>query len=294
MKRVLITGANSYIGTSVEKWLKKYPDKYSVDTIDVKNNFWKEKSFSTYDVVYHVAGIAHADVGKVSDETKKLYYTVNRDLAIEIAKKAERDGVRQFIFMSSMIIYGESGGFREKRIITKDTKPRPANFYGDSKWQADEGIQRLGNNNFKVVIVRPPMIYGKGSKGNYPMLAKIAKKSPIFPEVKNQRSMLYIDNLCEFIRLVIENEDFGIFFPQNAEYNCTSTIIKEIAKNYRKNIIVTPLLAPFVALAALFPGKIGGLVNKAFGNFCYEKNMSVYKNNYQLVSFEESIEFTEK
>ena len=294
MKKIVITGANSYIGTAVERWLLNHDNQYLVDTVDMIDGSWREKDFSKYDVVYHVAGIAHADVGKVSEETKQFYYQINTDLAVETAKKARQEGVKQFIFMSSMIIYGESGGFGKTKMITRDTVPSPANFYGDSKWQADKKIQELESANFKVVIVRPPMIYGKGSKGNYPTLAKMAKKLPFFPKVQNQRSMLHIDNLCEFIRLMIENEETGIFFPQNKEYSETSQLVQLIAESTGNKIVLTSLLNPFVYLASCVPGKIGGLVNKAFGNLTYDKEMSVYeKGTYQLGDLEESIRKTE-
>lgn len=294
MKKILITGANSYIGTAVERWLAQCKESYLVETVDMIDGTWREKDFSEYDVVYHVAGIAHADVGKVLDETKAFYYKINTDLAVETAKKAKSEGVKQFIFMSSMIIYGESGGYGQAKMIGKDTIPSPANFYGDSKWQADQRIQELADEHFKVVVVRPPMIYGKGSKGNYPTLAKMAKKLPVFPNVQNQRSMLHIDNLCEFIRLMIENEEAGVFFPQNSEYSQTSRLVQMIATSTGHHIISTKLLNPFVWIASRIPGKVGGLVNKAFGNLTYDKEMSVYtKGTYQLVSLEESIEKTE-
>lgn len=294
MKKILITGANSYIGTAVESWLVQYEERYTVETVDMIDGTWREKDFSEYDVVYHVAGIAHADVGKVSEETKAFYYKINTDLAVETAKKAKGEGVKQFIFMSSMIVYGESGGFGHAKMIYKDTIPSPANFYGDSKWQADQNIQKLEDESFKVVIVRPPMIYGKGSKGNYPTLAKIAKKLPIFPNIQNQRSMLHIDNLCEFIRLIIENEESGIFFPQNKEYSQTSQLVQMIAASTGRHIMLTKLLNPFVWIASCIPGKVSGLVNKAFGNLTYDKEMSVYpQGTYQIVSLEESIEKTE-
>ena len=102
MKKILITGANSYIGTSFEKYINdNYADQYQVDTIDMIDSSWREKSFKGYDVVYHVAGIAHSDSGKISPEKEKLYRNVNTDLTIETAKKAKADGVKQFIFMSS-------------------------------------------------------------------------------------------------------------------------------------------------------------------------------------------------
>lgn len=295
MKKILITGAGSYIGTSFENYMGHWSDRYSVDTVDMIDGSWREKDFSGYDVVFHVAGIAHADVGHASEETKKKYYAINTDLTVETAKKAKSDGVKQFIFMSSAIVYGESAPMGKTKIITKDTKPEPANFYGDSKLQAENGINPLNDEAFKVVVLRPPMIYGKGSKGNYPMLAKMARKLPIFPNVKNQRSMLYVGNLCEFIKLMIDNEEAGMYHPQNAEYVSTSEMVKEIAKVYGKKIWVTKFLNPFVWLASKVPGKVGGLANKAFGNFVYDKIISEYKNSsYIKIDLSKSIVMTEE
>ena len=108
MKKILITGANSYIGMSFEKYIKdNFASDYVVDTIDMIDGSWKEKSFAGYDVVYHVAGIAHSDNGKISVEKEKLYRSVNTNLTIEVAKKAKAEGVKQFVFMSSAIIYGD-------------------------------------------------------------------------------------------------------------------------------------------------------------------------------------------
>ena len=176
MKRILITGANSYIGISFEKYVSQWPEKYETDTVDMIDGSWREKSFAGYDAVFHVAGIAHSDNGKISEEKEKLYYSVNTDLTIETAKKAKEDGVKQFVFMSSAIVYGESAPIGKQKIITKETPVSPANCYGDSKVQAEKGLKGLEDDRFKVVILRPPMIYGKGSKGNYPVLVKVAKK----------------------------------------------------------------------------------------------------------------------
>jgi len=292
MKRILITGAGSYIGTTFENYIKQWPDKYSVDTVDMIDGSWREKDFGGYDVVFHVAGIAHADVGHASEETKKKYYAINADLTVETAKKTKENGAKQFIFMSSAIVFGESAPMGKSKVITKDTKPAPANFYGDSKLQAENGINPLNDESFKVVILRPPMIYGKGSKGNYPMLAKMARKMPIFPNVKNQRSMLYVGNLCEFIRLMIDNDEAGTFHPQNSEYVSTSEMVRQIANVYGKKIWITKLLNPFVWLASKVPGKIGGLANKAFGNFAYDMGMSEYEA-YRKFTLDMSVGMTE-
>lgn len=299
-KKVLITGAGSYIGQSFINYAKKnYPDNFEIEELDLMETSWKNVSFSKYDIVYHVAGIAHADVGKVSEEIKEKYYKVNTDLTVEVAKKAKEDGVREFIFMSSMIIYGESAPYGKKKVIDENTVPMPANFYGDSKLQADVAVRTLADEKFKVIVLRPPMIYGKGSKGNYPILAKIARKLPVFPNVNNERSMLHIDNLCEFlcqILLVRETNDNAIvLIPQNAEWIKTSAMVKEIANVSGKNIIELKVLKPAVIIGSKIPGKIGGIVNKAFGNNCYAHNISVYSDiDYQKITLKESIKLTEK
>ena len=295
MKKVLITGANSYIGTSFEAWAKgKYPGEFEIDTVDMVDGSWRETSFSGYDAVFHVAGIAHADVGHVSEERKAFYYKINRDLAVETAQKAKEDGVSQFVFMSSMIVYGESAGFGKRKAVTKSTKPHPANFYGDSKWQADKGVRKLADDSFHVAVLRPPMIYGKGSKGNYPLLAKMAKKLPVFPDIQNERSMLYIGNLCEFLCLLMQSGDGGIYFPQNAEYVRTSEMVRLIAKASGHKIWITKLFNPAVWVAGKIPGKVSGMVNKAFGNMTYEMDMSqAFEGKYRCASLARSIHLTE-
>lgn len=286
MKRILITGKDSYIGTSFEKWVSRWPEEYHVDTLDTKGD-WQSYDFSPYDVVFHVAGIAHVDA---KANMEYLYYRVNRDLTIEAAQKAKAEGVKQFIFMSSIIVYGDSSKLGEKRVITKDTIPTSTNFYGNSKLQAEQGIQPLQDERFKVVILRPPMIYGQGSKGNYPKLARLAQKTPIFPDIENERSMLYIENLCEFIRLMIDNEEKGIFFPQNEEYVKTTELVKTIAEVYGKKM----------RLAKVFNGLIRWgskkvpAINKVFGSLVYEKEMSDYQDfEYCRSNFKQTIEKTE-
>lgn len=284
MKRILITGKNSYIGTSLYKWLAKYPDDYIMETISLRDGSWRHKDFSKYQAVFHVAGIAHVS-SKHSEE--KLYYKINRDLAIEIAEKSKLDGVKQFIFMSSIIVYGNSS--KKTTLINMNTKPDPNNYYGKSKLQAEEGILNLASNAFKTIILRPPMVYGKGSKGNYPKLSKGAQKLPVFPDFDNKRSMLHIDNLCEFIKLMIDNEENGLFFPQNTDYVRTSHMVSMIAKVHGKEIRLTRFFNPILRLISNLE-----LVNKVFGDLAYEKYMSDYEGGvYQIRNFEESIELTE-
>lgn len=294
MKKVLITGANSYIGTSFENYVKEhYSFELEVHTTDMIDGRWRNKNFGEFDVIFHVAGLAHADVGNVSEEVKKKYYAINTDLAIETAKKAKDNGVRQFVFMSSMIVYGK------QEHITSTTAPHPANFYGDSKWKAEKGIRALasddsnGEKEFVVTILRPPMIYGKGAKGNYPTLAELAKRVPVFPDYHNKRSMLYIENLCEFLAQVMIKGSGGIYWPQNAEYSSTVEIARNVALAVNHRIVLTKVLNPVIAIAKRVPGKVGGLALKAFGDSWYDQDLSTYAFKYQLYSLSESIRRTE-
>jgi len=285
-RKILITGKGSYVGTNVIKWLEQWPDQYEVVELSVRGTEWKEHDFSIYDVVLHVAGIAHVST---DPSMEQQYYEINRDLAIEVAEKAKEERVKQFIFTSSIIVYGDSSHINKKRIIDRSTIPQPSNFYGNSKLQAEEGISLLESDDFKVVIIRPPMIYGKGSKGNYPKLASYARKLPLFPDIDNERSMLHIDNLCEFIRLMIENEEQGVFFPQNEEYVKTSYMVKMIAEVHGKRVLLTN---KFNLLLKLLIPKIG-VLNKMFGDLIYEHSISVYKTPYWVRDFNETIISTE-
>lgn len=290
MKKILITGASSYVGTYVKQYLEQFPDKYEVTAISVRNDEWKINDFSNYDAVYHVAGLAHSDVGNVSEETKKTYYAVNCDLAVDVAKKAKVEGVKQFIFMSSAIVYGDSAPIGKEKMIKSTTPYQPANFYGDSKVQAEKGLIPLSSDTFKVVILRCPMIYGKKSKGNFSTLEKMALKMPLFPKVENKRSMLYVGNLAEFVRLMIDNEESGVFWPSNRELSNTSELVKMIAECHGKKV----LLVPGFEWALKAMSHITGYVNKAFGNLTYEEHLGDYKTEYRLFGLVQSIKETER
>ena len=259
MKKVLITGANSYIGTCFEKYMLQFSSDFCVETIDMRGDSWRQKDFSSYYAVFHVAGIVHQKENKKNSE---LYYKVNRDLAEETAKKAKEEGVKQFVFLSSMSVYG-----LEQGVITKETLPNPKSNYGKSKLQAEERILLLADKNFKIAILRPPMVYGEGCKGNYQTLIKIAKKFPFFANYRNQRSMVEINVLCEFVKKIIEEYRQGLFFPQNKEYVCTCKMIQEIAEKNGKKLKLYSVFNPLIFVLKLFTKK----GKKAFGNLTYER-----------------------
>lgn len=281
MTKVLITGAGSYVGESVKKYILATSTDFEIDSVDTINDAWKQADFTKYDVVFHVAGIAHVNA---DPKMEPLYYKVNRDLTVEVAKQAKESGVKQFIFMSSQIVFHESKSLKSE-ILTKETKPNPNGFYGDSKLQAENGLHELESDSFKVCILRPCMIYGPNAKGNFPRLAKLATKVPVFPEWHNKRSMLYIDNLAEFVKQAIIRQLEGTFYPQNREQADTVEIIRYFAKASGHKVWITKLFNPFVWLGSFVLQPI----NKMFATYYYDPEMSKMDFDYQLVSFDESL-----
>ena len=279
-KKILIFGKGSYIGTKFEEHLKDNKE-YEIEVIDSIGDDWKKIDFSKYDVIYHVAGIAHVSA---DPKMEQVYYKVNRDLPIEVAKKAKKEKVKQFIFMSSMIIYGADGKINESKVVDEHTEKKPIDFYGKSKLEADEAIQKLSDDKFGTVIIRTPMVYGPGCKGNFPKLKKIAKILPIFPDIDNERSMIYIENLCEFLKQIIDKEEKGVFYPQNNEYISTKNIVKTMAKCMNKKMFFTKAFNPLLKILS----KKINYINKIFGNKVYDKKISG-DFNYCKVEFEESI-----
>lgn len=303
MKRMLITGAGSYVGESVRKYMMETaPGAYLIDTVDTMGDNWKKADFRQYDVVYHVAGIAHVNA---DPKMEPLYYKVNRDLTIEVAKRAKEAGVKQFIFMSSQIVFHESKSLKTE-VLTKDTKENPNGFYGDSKLQAERGLLEIveglkgervnpltseahnpltSSEGMKICILRPCMVYGPNAKGNFPRLARLATKVPVFPAWHNKRSMLYVDNLAEFVKQCVDRELEGTFYPQNREQADTVEIIRYFAKAAGHKVWITRLLNPFVWLGSF----VLQPVNKMFSTYYYAPEMSKMDFDYQLVSFEESL-----
>lgn len=294
-KKVLVTGTNGYIGTSFKEYVERKngnmpQDLWHVTFVSVRNDKWRELDFSEYDVILHTAALVHK---KEQKDMECQYYDVNYLLTKYLAEKAVADVKKhndltgenhklQFVFLSTMSVYGKVTGR-----IDNNTKLTPANFYGKTKLMAEEALQKLASENFLVTIVRPPMIYGRECTGNYSLLEKLATKVPFFPKINNERSMLYIDNMSEFLRLAMEKQAIGIYCPQNAEFVNTSEMVALIRKSYGKWGVTIP---GFGWLLRSLAGNIS-LFAKVFGTLTYAKEMSEYKTigNYQIVSFEESI-----
>ena len=260
MKRIIVAGKNSYIGDHLADMLD--PTRFTCDILDMRGNAWRDTCFTGYDAVVLVAGIAHQHE---TDANRALYDQVNHKLAAEAGRKAKQDGVRQFVFFSSMSVYGLEVGH-----IHADTTPNPETAYGRSKLAAELELQGLADETFHVAILRPPMIYGPGCKGNYPRLSKMVRRLHVFPKVNNERSMLYINTLCAFMDALLQNGNGGLYFPQNSTYVSTNQLARAVADAHHSRLWQP---SGFGWLLRML-GKNGGVIGKVFGTLVYDMEMS--------------------
>ncbi|WP_201615701.1 hybrid nucleoside-diphosphate sugar epimerase/sugar transferase [Psychrobacter urativorans] len=281
MKKILLIGKNSFIGKNFIELISRYNASYEIEAISIRDESWRNKSFQRFDVVIQLAAIVHQSEKKASYD---VYDKVNHQLVVAMAKKAKEDGVKQFIFLSTMSVYGLSTGH-----ITANTPINPRSFYARSKASAEQSLQKLSASDYRVAIIRPPMVYGYGNKGNYNTLRKFALSSLVFPDTDNRRSTIYVDNLCEFLRIVIEDNLQGILFPQNDEYMRTSDTVSLIAETHSKKIYMSKLLG-----LTLKPLMFSNTVQKAFGSLTYDPKLPGGPSvmDYNKVTFEESVEQT--
>ncbi len=280
MKKILILGRNGYISKSFQNYIKQFDD-YEVCSISVRDEKWKEYSFSCYDVIFNTIGLAHNNTKKAKE---KDYLFLNTQLPFELALKAKMEKVPLFIHMSSMIIYGK------QEIITEKTEPKPDNIYGMSKFLGEEKIKSLSDNAFKIAFIRSPLVYSENAVANFKKLLSCALRMPIFPHIKNRRSMIYADNLCELVRLIIDNQDhlkkLQYYYPQQEKYICTSQIVYDLAQLANHHMVFTKI---FNSILRPFIPKIK-ILNKIFGDKIYKMDISdVFEGKYRVVLYEKSL-----
>lgn len=287
MKHILITGAGSYLGKSLGEYLRQWENDYEIRFLSLRGD-WESFDFHGFDAVYHTAALVHHPETKDDPEFLPEYLSVNRDLCLNVAKRAKQASVRQFLFLSTEAVYGLTAPYGKTVTITKDTPLCPKDNYGRSKLEAEQGLAALEDEHFRVAILRPPIIYGKGCTGNFRSLQKFAEKMPCFPKIENRRSMLYVGNLNALVKLLIDREDRGIFCPQDREYLCTSQVVRAIAAAQGKRLPLVPGFSWSLYLLR----QISRSVDKAFGSLCYDQALSAYPENYRAVCFPESIQLS--
>lgn len=289
--KILIIGKNSYIGDHIDEWLTKYG--HEVEQLDVLTEDWKAYDYRPYDAIVHVAGIVH----RPNCQDWNLYKSVNTDMPIAIAQSYKSlrgsKGLKGlYVYFSTMGVY-DAGKKLAPSVVDENTPilVEGNSMYGKSKAMAEEGLLELQDGTFNVAFVRPPSVYGKGCKGGYITgFTKIARLLPIIPRAYENacQSFVYIDNLSECVRLIIEKQLSGGFCPQDDETPNANRLLEVICKGIGKKYRCSRLLGLCLQFVSFIP-----LVKKAYGGIEYSRKLSdIPGMDYVVVPFEEGMRRT--
>ncbi len=227
MKQLLITGSNGFIGNY---FTTNYKNKYKINTFSFLNNNFEALDLSDTVTIIHLSALVHQMGGADTEE----YERVNVMQTLNLAHKAKESGVKHFVFMSSIKVYGE-----ETNVAYSEVTPcKPNDEYGKSKLKAENELLKLESDTFKVSIIRTPIVYGYGVKANIKNLITLVQKIPILPfgNIQNKRSMIYVGNLCHLIDTIIEKKQSGIFLAADDKPISTTKLIDLIAQELDKKV----------------------------------------------------------
>lgn len=273
-KTLMITGASGFIGSN---FIERYKDKYNIIPVDLLKIKPEEIDFRGVDTVLHLAALVH----QMKGAPREKYFEVNTELTRRVAEEAKKQGVRHFVFYSTVKVYGYDGDlYNHNIILSEESECKPMNDpYGESKWEAEKILRRLEDNNFKIGIIRPPMVYGKGVKGNMESLIKLVKMFPILPfnYDKNRRSLVNIENLMYLTTLVIDKEASGVFLPLDEKNISLKEIVEGIEKAYNLERINIPMIQPiFWLLTKMKPN----IMVRLFGTLQFDNRLTKEKLGY--------------
>lgn len=266
--KVILTGKNSYVALNTCKYI--ISQGAEAECVSVREGA-DSIDFIGVDAVIHCAAIVH----KKEKDYYNEYDIVNYELAKNIADKAKKQGVKHFVFISTMAVYGVSEGE-----INRNTPLNPKTLYGKSKLKAEKYIMSLNCDSFKVSVIRPPMVYGKQCPGNYAKLSKIAKIIPLIPDTKNKKSLIYIENLAYFIYDILKLGKWGVFMPMDSEYVSTALLMKYISDK-----TTSKMLGTIIKSIPL------DIVKKAFGTLYYSEDIAC---NVSYVGVKDAVRLSEK
>lgn len=265
MANILITGANSFVGRNFILH-SRYPDSEEVSLIDIQPS---DLNFSSFDTVLHVAAIVHQSKKIPEDE----YFRVNRDLCVEVARNAKKSGVKQFVFLSTVKVYGEFNP--ESGPWTETSDCNPDDPYGKSKYEAEIELKKLEDDIFKVAIIRTPLVYGRDVKANMFSIMKLVDNVAILPfkRVENKRSFTYSRNLVGFIDRIIEKRASGVFIAMDSEPLSTTDLVILIARYLNKKTILISFPKFLIKLGKkVFPK----IFDRLYGSFEMENSQTLH------------------
>lgn len=269
MRKILLTGSTGFIGNVLCQSIIKQTE-FELCKVDRNNNsndsssffvgkFNRDTDFSSalegVSVVIHLAAVAHSNYSS-STESAKSYKSCNVDATLALAKQASEQGVSRFIFLSSIGVNGNSNCVP----FTQFDLECPVDDYAKSKYEAEIALRELSKSKkMEVVIIRPPLVYGKNAPGNFGTLLKVAKKNFPLPlgAINNKRSLIAVDNLVDLIVtcIVHPNAVNQTFLVSDDEVISTSDLLKKLTLAAGKKPFLLPVPVIFLKLIASFFGK---------------------------------------
>ncbi len=230
--KILLTGSSGFVGNY---FIDHYTDKYDISTFSFMKDELSELDLSNIDSIIHLSALVH----QMGGASKEEYFRVNVDNTLALAHKAKESGVKHFIFMSSVKVYGEENNTP----YTETTKCEPQDDYGRSKLEAERQLLAIEDDSFVISILRTSIVYGYGVKANIQNLIKLIQKMPVLPfaKIKNRRSMVYLGNLCALMDTLCETRTRGIFLAGDDHSVSTTEFIELIANELHKNIYLVKI-----------------------------------------------------
>lgn len=269
MAKVLITGSHSFVGKNFRKY-SRYCDVEEISLLDYKP---EEIEFDGIDVVLHLAAIVHQS-DKISDNE---YFRINRDLCLRVAEVSKKGGVKQFVFLSTLKVYGDFANDNEIR--NENSECFPDDAYGKSKYAAETELKKIEDSDFTVSIIRTPLVYGEGVKANMLDLVKLVDALPFLPfdKIENKRNFSFTENLVGFIDRIIEMEASGVFIAMDEQPVSTTDLIKYISKSLGKKTNLFKLPDLCIKTCKLF---VPRTVDRLFGSSEFDNSRTKEILNY--------------
>ena len=280
--KILIVGQTSFVGQGVGNWFRKKAPVPQVDFLSVRDDLWRTRDFSGYDAVIFAAALVHHP--EVTDW--ELYHRINVQLPLDFAEHVKVQGVKQFVFFSTLSVYRAERTLPEGTIIDENTPLEPLSLYGKSKLMAEHRLQQLQTGDFHVSIVRSSYVYGRGCQGRHlDVKALLARKLPLLPDAFGnvKMGMVHIDNLAQLCWLIVNSGCSGVYHAQDRDPMSTTDILRALAPE-KKSIRCGWLLRPFGRMS---------LLNRLFGGVAFSEELSQCPlGEYRVVSMADGIRRT--
>lgn len=267
MKKIVVTGTSGFVG---KRFVEYNNSKYIIEPLSLRGKDISKLNLQGVDSIVHLTGKAH-QMEKIDDQ---IYFDVNYGLTKSLVDRAIQEKVPHFIYISSTKVYGDD----YVSALNESSKCTPTDAYGESKLMAELYLSTL-TSSIKTSVVRPPLVYGPEVKGNLIQLLRLCKKNIQLPfgNTKNDRSMVYIDNLIELINTIIDQQATGIYIAGDKATLSTDKLVTLIRLNLgmKKMLITIPFFLRKI-IKILKPG----LFIRLYGSFIVDNTNTNKKLNF--------------